>query len=137
MVSPRESVETQVAGSPVVVYSKSYCPYCTKTKTLLNELGVHFVLVELDQIADGDAIQDALAEITGALRYVCFLFLSCVCVRWTCCNSCRGMESVECAGQRTVPNVFIGGKSVGGNSDVQQLHKNGQLVPLLKQHGAL
>lgn len=41
------------------------------------------------------------------------------------------------AGQRTVPNVFIDGKSVGGNSDLQALHKQGQLVPLLKQHGAL
>uniref|UniRef100_K3WRU6 Glutaredoxin domain-containing protein n=1 Tax=Globisporangium ultimum (strain ATCC 200006 / CBS 805.95 / DAOM BR144) TaxID=431595 RepID=K3WRU6_GLOUD len=104
MPSPREIVETKVAANPVVMFSKSYCQYCTKAKALLRELGVQFELIELDQVDDGDAIQDALTEITG---------------------------------QRTVPNVFIGGKSVGGNSDIQALYKNDQLVPLLKQHGAL
>jgi glutaredoxin 3 len=36
-----------------------------------------------------------------------------------------------------VPNTFINGKSVGGNSDIQALHKAGKLEPLLKQVGAL
>ena len=40
-------------------------------------------------------------------------------------------------GQRTVPNTFIGGKSVGGNSDIQALHSADKLVPLLKETGAL
>lgn len=39
-------------------------------------------------------------------------------------------------GQRTVPNVFIGAKSVGGNSDLQDLYAKEELVPLLKAHGA-
>lgn len=40
-------------------------------------------------------------------------------------------------GQRTVPNVFIGGKIYGGNSDVQELDKNEKLVVVLKEAGAL
>ncbi|GLD94574.1 hypothetical protein PINS_up003185 [Pythium insidiosum] len=104
MSSPKELVQTTVASNAVVVYSKSYCPYCTKTKQLLRELGAKFALVELDTIDNGDEQQDALEEITG---------------------------------QGTVPNTFIGGKSVGGNSDVQKLHKNGKLVPLLQEAGAL
>lgn len=36
-----------------------------------------------------------------------------------------------------MPNTFIGGKSVGGNSDIQALHKSGKLVPLLKEVGAI
>lgn len=35
-----------------------------------------------------------------------------------------------------MPNVFIGGKSYGGNSDIEELHKNEKLVPLLKEVGA-
>lgn len=31
----------------------------------------------------------------------------------------------EKTGQRTVPNVFIDGKHIGGNSDVQKLGKRG------------
>ncbi|RLN58893.1 hypothetical protein BBJ29_000168 [Phytophthora kernoviae] len=104
MASAKETVEAQITASPVVVYSKSYCPYCTKTKTLLTQLGAKFEVVELDQVAGGSEQQDALETITG---------------------------------QSTVPNVFVSGKSIGGNSDVQKLHKAGNLEPLLEQNGAL
>ncbi|GMF21700.1 unnamed protein product [Phytophthora lilii] len=104
MVSAKEIVQAQIAASPVVVYSKSYCPYCAKTKTLLTQLGAKYEVIELDQIAGGSEQQDALEQITG---------------------------------QSTVPNVFVGGKSIGGNSDVQKLHKAGNLEPLLEQNGAL
>lgn len=33
-----------------VVFSKSYCPYCNATKSLLSELGAKYEAVELDQI---------------------------------------------------------------------------------------
>jgi len=34
-------------------------------------------------------------------------------------------------GQRTVPNVFIGGKHIGGSDDTHKLHDKGELVPLI------
>lgn len=43
----------------------------------------------------------------------------------------------ELTGQRTVPNVFIGNKHIGGNSDVQALLKSGELKTKLKDAGAL
>jgi len=93
-----------IDGNPVVVFSKSYCPYCRATKTLLNEkLGSDkYFLMELDQVEDGAALQDALEDITG---------------------------------QRSVPNVFIGKKHIGGNSDLQA--KKGELDGLLQGAGAL
>lgn len=39
---------------------------------------------------------------------------------------------VEQTGQRTVPQVFINGRSVGGFSDVAALDQRGELDPLLK-----
>lgn len=41
-------------------------------------------------------------------------------------------ELMERTGQRTVPNVFIGGAHVGGNSDLQQLALEGKLHQMLK-----
>lgn len=41
------------------------------------------------------------------------------------------------SGQTSVPNTFIGSKTIGGNSDIQELHAKEQLVPLLKMNGAL
>lgn len=38
----------------------------------------------------------------------------------------------ELTGQKTVPNVFIGGQHIGGNSDVQELKIAGKLEPKIK-----
>lgn len=43
----------------------------------------------------------------------------------------------EWTGQRTVPNVFIGGKHIGGCDDTVGMHSGGKLVPLLTEAGAL
>ncbi|OAX84579.1 glutaredoxin [Emergomyces africanus] len=86
MSAAQSKVMSIIADNNVVVFSKSYCSYSRATKSLLNEQGIPFFVLELDQIEDGDAIQDALAEISH---------------------------------QRTVPNIFIGQKHIGGNSDLQ------------------
>ncbi|KAF8037575.1 hypothetical protein BT93_B0456 [Corymbia citriodora subsp. variegata] len=93
-----------VSANPVVVFSKSFCPYCVSVKKLLSQLGVNFKAIELDQETDGSEIQSALAE-------------------WT--------------GQKTVPNVFIGGDHIGGCDTTSAMHNQGKLVPLLTQAGAL
>lgn len=38
---------------------------------------------------------------------------------------------LELSGQRTVPNIYIKGKHIGGNSDIQALNANGELAKLL------
>ncbi len=93
-----------VSSNPVVVFSKTYCPFCVTVKKLLSELGATFKAVELDTESDGSDIQTALAE-------------------WT--------------GQKTVPNVFIGGKHIGGCDTTKALHSDGKLVPLLTEAGAI
>ena len=40
-------------------------------------------------------------------------------------------------GRRTVPNVFVGGKSIGGGDETSALLARGRLVPLLVERGAL
>lgn len=40
-------------------------------------------------------------------------------------------------GQTTAPNLFIGQTHIGGNEETQNLHKNGQLVPILESAGAI
>ncbi|KAK4479352.1 hypothetical protein RD792_014864 [Penstemon davidsonii] len=43
----------------------------------------------------------------------------------------------ESTGQRTVPNVFIGGKHIGGCDAVVEKHQQGKLVPMLAEAGAI
>lgn len=37
---------------PVVVFSKSWCPYCKAAKALLSENGAKYEVLELDQIGE-------------------------------------------------------------------------------------
>ncbi|KAJ1412167.1 Thioredoxin-like superfamily [Sesbania bispinosa] len=93
-----------VSSNPVVVFSKTYCPFCVQVKQLFGNLGVTYKAIELDTESDGSEIQAALAE-------------------WT--------------GQRTVPNVFIGGNHIGGCDSTTALHNQEKLVPLLTSAGAV
>ncbi|KAK8565231.1 hypothetical protein V6N13_020356 [Hibiscus sabdariffa] len=94
-----ESVKKTVADNPVVVYSKSWCPYSSEVKSLFKKLGVEPSVIELDELgAQGSQLQNVLEQLTG---------------------------------QRTVHNVFIGGKHIGGCTDTVELYQNGELESLL------
>mmetsp|Transcript_22515 Transcript_22515/g.51552 ORF Transcript_22515/g.51552 Transcript_22515/m.51552 type:complete len:103 (-) Transcript_22515:374-682(-) len=98
-------IKAIIRSNPVVVFSKTYCPFCAKAKTSLANVGcMNFKRVELDEIADGSTVQKALGDLTG---------------------------------QRTVPNVFIGGKSIGGGDETAALERSGKLKTMLKVAGAL
>lgn len=102
MSAAKTKAQGIIDENAVAVFSKSYCPYCKATKSLLTELGAKFYTIELDQVDDGAAIQDALEEMNG---------------------------------QRSVPNIFIAQKHIGGNSDLQA--KKAELPNLLKEAGAV
>lgn len=93
-----EFVRKEIASNNVVVFSKSYCPYCKKTKALLNERGIGAKVFELDTMSNGDELQAALLSFSG---------------------------------QRTVPNVFVKGKHLGGNDDTQAAARSGKLDEML------
>jgi len=59
------TIKTTISESKVVVFSKSWCPFCQQTKALFTELKVPFEAVELDKMAEGDALQMALLEFSG------------------------------------------------------------------------
>ncbi|KAK2806021.1 hypothetical protein FQN50_006036, partial [Emmonsiellopsis sp. PD_5] len=50
MSAAKTKAEGIIANNNVVVFSKSYCPYCRATKQLLNEQGAQFFSIELDQV---------------------------------------------------------------------------------------
>ena len=66
-MSAAELVKRLVAENLVMVFSKSWCPYCAAAKRTLGAYtlkGYH--VLELDKRDDGDAIQDVLGGMTGA-----------------------------------------------------------------------
>ena len=65
VASQLEDVIQQTTGSnDVVIYSKSWCPYCKQTKALFDEMSQPYIAVELDERDDGAELQAALLEMT-------------------------------------------------------------------------
>ncbi|KAI9024489.1 Alg9-like mannosyltransferase family-domain-containing protein [Phycomyces nitens] len=59
-------VDYNIQHSSVLIYSKSYCPYCKRAKEILNKYCPHqYQVVELDLRKDGRELQAALIERTG------------------------------------------------------------------------
>mmetsp|Transcript_4065 Transcript_4065/g.8847 ORF Transcript_4065/g.8847 Transcript_4065/m.8847 type:complete len:111 (-) Transcript_4065:2525-2857(-) len=92
-------VDKDISEHKVVVYAKTWCPHCNKTKALLGSdefKDVDILIRDLDVITEpsGPCLAKALADKTG---------------------------------QTSVPNVFIDGKHFGGNSDLQEAYAKGDL----------
>ena len=49
----------------MMIFSKSFCPYCMQTKKLFSDLGVSPTVLELDIHGDGFEMQSALQSLTG------------------------------------------------------------------------
>lgn len=62
---PASLIKQKNEENPVMVYSKTYCPFCSEVKSLFSNLAVDAKVVDLDTLADGDAIQDALMDVSG------------------------------------------------------------------------
>lgn len=58
------TVWNAITQYPLVVFSKSYCPYCKKAKEALAALGAKPYVFELDLRQDGPAIQSFLFKFT-------------------------------------------------------------------------
>jgi len=59
-----ESIQQTTQAEDVVIFSKSWCPYCAKTKALFDDMAQPYTAIELDQRADGDELQAALLDLT-------------------------------------------------------------------------
>ena len=82
--------------SQVTIYTKAYCPYCVRAKSVLDNKGVSYQEIRIDE-------QPELRP-----------------------------EMIERAADRTtVPQIFIGGRHIGGCDDMLALDASGKLDPLL------
>ncbi|XP_039263418.2 thioredoxin reductase 1, cytoplasmic-like [Styela clava] len=61
----QERVQKLIKENVVMLFSKSYCPYCKEIKKLFNSLGISFHALELDLEENGEALQMALLELSG------------------------------------------------------------------------
>lgn len=80
----------------IEVFTKFFCPYCSRAKALLDRKGVEYREIDVTMDRAGFA---AMVERAG--------------------------------GARTVPQIFIDDKHIGGSDDMAALDARGGLDPLL------
>ncbi|QIX02247.1 hypothetical protein AMS68_007764 [Peltaster fructicola] len=101
----KTEIDSILKKGPIIVFSKSYCPYSKKAKDILQNVYTIVpppYVVELDEHEIGGLLQSSLKKTTG-----------------------RG----------TVPNILVNGKSIGGGDDIQRLHTEGKLIDTIKNFG--
>jgi glutaredoxin 3 len=53
-----ETVAKLIRNHNLVMFSKTFCPFCLKAKAMLKDVGVsEMKVVELDEDKDGDSVQ--------------------------------------------------------------------------------
>ncbi|KAG0349032.1 hypothetical protein BG004_002560 [Podila humilis] len=61
----RALIRQSIAENPVMIFSKSYCPYCLRVKDLFDDMQVKYKALELDEHELGDEIQQSLKAFSG------------------------------------------------------------------------
>eukprot|EP00448_Togula_jolla_P039901 CAMPEP_0170645250 /NCGR_PEP_ID=MMETSP0224-20130122/42967_1 /TAXON_ID=285029 /ORGANISM="Togula jolla, Strain CCCM 725" /LENGTH=225 /DNA_ID=CAMNT_0010976429 /DNA_START=57 /DNA_END=735 /DNA_ORIENTATION=+ len=101
-------LESYISENPAVVFSFSTCPFCIKAKRELDDLGVKYLAVELDQMGDeGKQIRAELAKKTQR----------------------TSMPNIFIGGEG------VGGCNDGPG--IMTLKSKGELVPMLESAGAM
>eukprot|EP00929_Paragymnodinium_shiwhaense_P007251 TRINITY_DN111187_c0_g1_i1.p1 TRINITY_DN111187_c0_g1~~TRINITY_DN111187_c0_g1_i1.p1 ORF type:complete len:218 (+),score=28.36 TRINITY_DN111187_c0_g1_i1:76-654(+) len=61
----QRAVEAFISGNPVAIFSLSRCPFCADAKQALEEMGVSYAALELDEMGEeGAHIKAALGRLT-------------------------------------------------------------------------
>jgi len=97
-------LEYEIAKSNIFVVSKTRCGACKKAKKLLNKLALQIGVVPV--VFDLDIYSKQ--QIQKIINHL----------------------SVS-TGIKTVPQIWIKGTFIGGNDDIQRIHKDRRLVPLI------
>ncbi|WP_341756937.1 MULTISPECIES: glutaredoxin 3 [unclassified Candidatus Tisiphia] len=82
----------------VIIYTLTYCPYCTKAKKLLDQKNISYQEIIVDNYNDEQ----------------------------------RSELQTKANGQRTLPQIFINGKHIGGCDALYELDEEGKLDELVK-----
>jgi len=92
---------------PVVMFALEWCEFCWSARKLFGALGIDYRSVDLDSVAYQE--NDRGGRIRGVLQ--------------------------ARTGEKTIPQIFVGGRHVGGCTDLFDAFKSGQLGEWLREAG--
>lgn len=85
-----------MSQSPIVMYTKTICPYCTMAKALLDKKGQTYTLKDAE---DPKTFEEMMTKAEG---------------------------------RRTVPQIFINDRPIGGFDELNALNQSGELDKMIE-----
>jgi cysteine synthase len=99
---------THVVEKPVVMFALEWCEFCWSARKFFDRLGIDYVSVDLDSVAYQAGNRG------GEIRKVL----------------------AQQTGAKTIPQIYVGGRHIGGCTDLFDAYKDGSLQPRLNEAGA-
>ncbi|KAG2398600.1 Glutaredoxin-C4 protein [Vigna angularis] len=114
-------VDETINSHKIVIFSKTYCPYCKRAKALFKELKQVPHVVELDERG---IVEPGIDQLTFCLFSI---------YNFTGIEDGSKIQDVliNIVGRRTVPQVFVNGQHLGGSDDTAASYESGHLHKLL------
>eukprot|EP00980_Cylindrotheca_fusiformis_P016949 scaffold5159_cov112-Cylindrotheca_fusiformis.AAC.3 len=105
----KKSAEQLIASNRIVVFSKSYCPYCTQAKMALRSIpNLDFVAVEMDD-GQHEGWQVCVSEIARD----------------------KAIPETSSNNTMSVPQIFVNGQCIGGADDLSDMFTDQRLSKML------
>jgi len=103
-------LQSKIASTKIFVISKTNCKACIKAKALLN------------MIVSGTEVIPSFFDVDNYPSQHSKVIMKYISTQ---------------TGVKTVPQIWINGKFIGGNDDIQRLHREGQLIFLIGMRSTL
>lgn len=126
----KEFVDVTLQNNKVVVWSKTYCPYCIKAKKALRRF-----------LRDSKVDLIPVATTNYVLRHLSFFFpLQMMIIELDEDDLPERSSDIQeyvssFSGIRTVPQVFINGRFIGDGTTTERLANTGKLEVMLREAG--
>jgi cysteine synthase A len=108
-VDAQRFVEATIAAEPVVMFALQWCEFCWAVRKFFDAIGVPFTSVDLDSVEYQHGERGAKIRAVLAQR----------------------------TGEPTIPQIFIGGRLIGGCNALFEAYANGNARELLERTGAV
>ena len=100
------SQATSDSENPIVLFALEWCEFCWSVRKLFSKLEIPYRAIDLD------SVQYQKNNLGGKIRAVL----------------------LDQLGSPTIPQIFIGGKHIGGATDLFAAYKSGELNSLILTH---
>ena len=139
VVHVQKQIKDLIESTNIVIYSKSYCPYCRQAKMMLQSI-LSDMKVADDDDNDSDNNYYKVIEMDDGQHLGWQTQVAEIAKSYITEDNCNDNDTDDANNNncqynntRSVPQIFINQQYIGGADDLTDLYTSGKLITMLKQ----